>query len=104
MKILKHGDLKPRKFTCANCHCEFVADQSEYGTCKYSQGYSPIRFIVTCPDCHYDLDVAHYDAPLHEEETIGNVIDSMSDDEVRIYCKMIHNKLIELCREKDIYV
>ena len=68
MKILKHGDMKPRKFRCTNCHCEFVADQSEYGTCRYAYGTSPIRYLVACPDCNYDLDVAHYDAPLYKEE------------------------------------
>ena len=68
MKILKHGDMKPRKFRCTNCHCEFVADQSEYGTCRYAYGSSPIKYLVTCPDCNYDMEVAHYDAPLYYEE------------------------------------
>ena len=103
MKILKHGDMKPRKFTCTNCYCEFVADQSEYGTYRYSQGTSPIRYLVACPDCNYDLDVAHYDAPLYEDETIDNVIDSMSDEEVHIYCKMLYKKLTELQGEHDFY-
>lgn len=30
MTILKHGDLKPRHFSCDICGCKFVADLSDY--------------------------------------------------------------------------
>lgn len=45
MKILKHGDLKPRHFTCDRCGCEFVADLSEYWAC------SADTILVSCPEC-----------------------------------------------------
>ena len=99
MKILKHGDLQPRKFTCTSCGCEFVADKSEYGYEAYTHNYS-----VYCPDCRSLIWAQSNAAPLHKEETCDDPIDSMSDDEVRIYCKMIHKKLLELCNEKNIYV
>jgi hypothetical protein len=49
MQILKHGNLKSRKFTCSNCGCEFVADPTEYGT-------TVVKGIVLwchahCPEC-----------------------------------------------------
>lgn len=49
MKILKHGDLKPRKFICADCGCEFVANISEYGS--YANRVKPLWWYSDCPEC-----------------------------------------------------
>ena len=54
MKILKPG-IKQQyyRFTCPNCHCEFVADISEIAQLGRVEliGLNPDRFFVTCPDC-----------------------------------------------------
>ena len=63
MKILKHGDLKPRKFTCHECDCEFVANIKEYKIID--------RWIYTyCPEC----DSKTFDSEPWEEQndTEGN--------------------------------
>ena len=44
MKIIKHGDLKPRKFICRYCGCEFVANAREYNTSEH-------WIFMYCPDC-----------------------------------------------------
>jgi len=49
MKILKHGSLKPRKFTCFNCGCEFVADTTEYWTARFED--SVMFWKSDCPEC-----------------------------------------------------
>ena len=49
MKILKHGDLKPRKFICKDCGCEFVADAREYGS--YGSNRVIICWYADCPEC-----------------------------------------------------
>lgn len=49
MRILKHGNLKPRKFVCWNCDCEFVADVSEYRTTT-SNGVT-LWHNAYCPEC-----------------------------------------------------
>ena len=106
MKILKHGDLQPRKFTCTRCGCEFVADMTEYYSKEYDYplGDRGIHYHVTCPDCKREVIKDSKQAPLYKDETIDNVIDRMSDEEVRIYCKMIYKKLTELCNKRNIYV
>lgn len=50
MKILKHGNLKPMKFICWHCDCEFVADVSEYRT-TMSNGIV-LWHISYCPECN----------------------------------------------------
>lgn len=57
MKILKPG-IKQQyyRFTCPNCHCEFVADISEitaWGVTAHLITDSLIapKFSVKCPDC-----------------------------------------------------
>lgn len=49
MKILKHGNLKPRKFTCWNCGCEFVANTTEY--CITMASGIPLWRSADCPEC-----------------------------------------------------
>jgi len=49
MKILKHGNMKPRKFTCLNCGCEFVADTTEYNMTT-AQGIV-LWYRTECPEC-----------------------------------------------------
>ena len=49
MKILKHGNLKPRKFICHHCDCEFVADTTEY--CAYECNGNPMWYFIDCPEC-----------------------------------------------------
>lgn len=65
MRILKHGDLKPRKFICPNCGCVFVADRTEY---QKNSGGGVIKCGTTCPDCEYYLFVDGDQAPLFNEE------------------------------------
>lgn len=51
MRILKHGNLDPRKFYCKDCGCEFVADVREYGA--YKSGSTIICWYADCPECDY---------------------------------------------------
>lgn len=60
MKIIKHGNLRPRHFYCRRCGCEFVADIGEYTVAA-----SGDNFFVKCPDCYMNFD--QY-APLYKEE------------------------------------
>ena len=62
MKILKHGDLQPRKFTCPECGCIFVANRTEY------EVRNSITYLTVCPDCNYDLFTTLQYAPLFKEE------------------------------------
>ena len=65
MKILKHGDLKPRRFTCKNCGCEFVADMSEYEVayCDHEKCY-----CVDCPECKHYAYVAAFISEIYHRE------------------------------------
>lgn len=49
MEIIKHGKKKPRKFTCFNCGCEFVADTTEYWTARFEN--SVMFWKSDCPEC-----------------------------------------------------
>jgi hypothetical protein len=49
MKILKHGNSKPRKFICWRCDCEFIAEVSEYEA-EMVCG-EPLLYIAFCPEC-----------------------------------------------------
>jgi hypothetical protein len=49
MMILKHGNLKPRKFVCDQCGCEFVANAKEYGQYKYEG--KVLWTYADCPEC-----------------------------------------------------
>lgn len=105
MKILKHGDLQPRKFTCTKCGCEFVADMTEYNKTTYTYCIGNYEeFEIYCPICEHRIIRRGNDAPLYNEETCDSSIDGMSDYEVREYCKLLHKKLLELQGEHDIYV
>lgn len=61
MKILKHGNMAQRIFTCKYCCCQFVADRSEY-----TAAASGDNFFVTCPECKSRFDMH---APLYKEES-----------------------------------
>jgi ribosomal protein S27AE len=41
--------MKPRKFTCLNCGCEFVADTTEYWTVECNG--SVLFWKSDCPEC-----------------------------------------------------
>lgn len=56
MKILKHGFLNARKFACAVCGCEFVADASEYTTTFLNK--SPHWYTADCPDCFHSTSTS----------------------------------------------
>jgi DNA-directed RNA polymerase subunit RPC12/RpoP len=49
MKILKHGNLKPRKFICKDCGCEFIADVTEYT--QYACNRTVLWWYIDCPEC-----------------------------------------------------
>ena len=105
MKILKHGEMYPRKFTCTRCHCEFVADQSEYGTHRNEHPYGGTLYYVTCPDCYHDMRVRHYDAPLYEEpvdEHVDKGCDSLMDfyKKKKEWYKIMHD-ILETMEELD---
>lgn len=56
MKILKHGNLKERKFICRVCGCEFVANANEYyaitANCMH------LWYSTTCPECNNDTSIS----------------------------------------------
>lgn len=55
MKILKHGNLKQRKFTCAICGCEFVVDMREYQTVA-ANGIA-LWHLADCPECGNETSI-----------------------------------------------
>ena len=63
MRILKHGDLRPRKFECDVCGCEFVAETDEYTTTKAS-GIT-LCYYIYCPECNSYVDKSE---PLEEKD------------------------------------
>ncbi len=56
MTVLKDGDpdrakqsvLKPRRFECEQCGCEFEANKDEY---KVASQYNEISYFCKCPCC-----------------------------------------------------
>ena len=81
MKILKHGDLKPRKFVCSKCDCVFVADLTEYSVLLASTD-GHCKYYAYCPDCDYYM--FNINAPLYTEDTnsilndkLTNIIDKL---------------------------
>lgn len=49
MRVIKHGDMKPRKFTCLNCGCEFIANTTEY--CAIQVDGKIMFWTCECPEC-----------------------------------------------------
>lgn len=49
MRIIKHGNMKPRIFTCGTCGCEFVAEVNEYRT--VSLYGNTLYHEAHCPEC-----------------------------------------------------
>lgn len=49
MIILKNGSLKPRKFFCLVCGCEFVAEHGEYTTQTVNDVI--LWYSASCPYC-----------------------------------------------------
>jgi hypothetical protein len=66
MQILKHGELKERKFTCKICGCEFIAGISE---CNI---HLPNGYGVKCPDCKKYTAYDKSEVPLCIEVPQGN--------------------------------
>lgn len=62
MMILKHGNLKPRKFVCDQCGCEFVANAKEYG--QYTYKDKILWTYADCPECDARIS---YSAPWEGE-------------------------------------
>jgi hypothetical protein len=62
VKILKHGNLKPRKFICKDCGCEFVANISEYSS--YPNSATGFWLYSDCPEC----EARTFDSEQWEEE------------------------------------
>lgn len=65
MEILKHGNLKRRKFVCDACGCEFVADIKEYYV--YICDGVIILWYAYCPEC--DAKVTHSEPWEDKNET-----------------------------------
>lgn len=63
MKILKNGDLQPRKFTCTNCGCEFVADMMEYTLAHVEELY-----CICCPECEHFIIASADEAPIYNKD------------------------------------
>lgn len=49
MRIVKHGNLKPRLFICPECGCEFIAEVDEYNVVRCHS--DTIWYDATCPEC-----------------------------------------------------
>lgn len=89
MKILKHGDKMPRKFTCKFCGCVFVADRSEYTVAA-----SLDNFYTTCPDCNAKFDMH---APLYKDDDQFVIIDKKESTDLddlgySLYCNWMQNQ------------
>ena len=72
MEILKHGDLKERRFTCKTCGCEFVANMKEY---RSSILYTLTYFTVKCPYCDKENCYTCDSAPLYKKDELDVIID-----------------------------
>ena len=107
MKILKHGDLQPRKFKCSNCGCEFVADKREYDVqvyCTYEGNLE--SYYVDCPDCMYRVFARLGDAPIYNENinnTLNNKLTKIIDkldryvhENISIYDHDIYTNLCDI--------
>ena len=57
MRIIKHGTLPERNFTCETCGCEFVANCKEYDRDDFPNYHAlyKTRFRVICPDCGSEI-------------------------------------------------
>lgn len=93
MKIIKHGDLKERRFKCEFCGCEFIADCSEY---KYIYDFGNDWINVLCPYCSGDNKIYPSNAPL----TLGmphscRACTTLTDCLNRPMACQIYNDLIE---------
>lgn len=89
MKILKHGDMMLRKFTCKFCGCVFVADRSEYQIAA-----SLDNFYVRCPDCG-SMFCGH--ASLYKDDDQSVIIDkeestAFDDWAHSMYCNWLSNQ------------
>lgn len=64
MKILKPGKdvLKPRKFVCSYCGCEFIAEKNEYDSVFYNNDFF---YKCDCPNCG---DMIYYSEEVKEDE------------------------------------
>ena len=105
MKILKHGDLKPRKFTCKTCDCEFVANRDEYGSYSINRPDTLENIEVCrvyCPDCGMFIE---QDAPLYKEpinERVAEACDTLMDihRKKKEWYKIMHD-ILETMEELD---
>lgn len=66
MKIIEHGNLMPRLFTCKCCGCKFVADMKEYQI-----AINESAFFVSCPECsNKHMKIEEQYAPLYDQKEI----------------------------------
>lgn len=63
MKILKNGDLQPRKFKCPKCGCEFIANMMEY-----TLTHVEVNYCICCPECMHYIIASADEAPLYNED------------------------------------
>lgn len=66
MKILKYGNLPPRKFVCNKCGCEFVMDMNEYSIIMSKD--TILWHEADCPCCGL---TTNYSEPWEEENEAG---------------------------------
>lgn len=93
MKILKHGDLKLRKFTCDDCGCEFVADKTEYEIYEFQAPKNLITtYMVICPDCSLPISVHGDEAPLYEGSYYAGLTPSTYVENVKRYLEFIEEQ------------
>ena len=101
MKILKHGDLQPRKFACTKCHCEFVADMTEYYAREYDYplGDRGINYHATCPDCKREVIKDSKQAPLYKDtdDKFQNIIERLENCLYYNVADYDYNAYTELC-------
>lgn len=101
MKILKHGDLKPRKFKCSNCGCEFVADKMEYTLTHVEELY-----CICCPECMHYIIASADEAPIYNVELINDKLTKIIDkldkyvhENISIYDHDIYTNLCDIIDE-----
>ena len=61
MIVVKQGKKNPRKFTCVNCDCEFIADNTEYF--RFGS-FGVISYECNCPCCTYTSSTSE---PMEEQ-------------------------------------
>lgn len=55
IKVIKQGDMPPKKFTCPACGCEFEAGREDYSVDEIGLGY--YKYSCQCPCCKSEVTI-----------------------------------------------